>query len=129
MKGNIKEILQLLFKDLESENEVNVINANEMIDSILSETFNISPLSLFLYSIRKKDCVTNLHKLITGENITDFEIARALSSLITHLIIATEKDPRKFKDLRIHEVLLLLDDFITGKIDRPEIIKFFENIL
>ena len=39
MKGNIKEILQTLFKDLESENKEDVIQANEMIDSILCKNF------------------------------------------------------------------------------------------
>ena len=129
MKGNIKEILQTLFKDLESENKEDVINANEMIDSILCKNFNIEPLTLFLYSIRKKDCIVNLHKLVTGDEITDFEIARALSSLVTHLIIATEKDTRKFKDLRIYEIITLLDKFITGEIDRPDIIHFFDRLL
>lgn len=128
-KYNLKEVLQVLYKDLESDDSDVVLQANEMIDRILAENFQVSILALFLYEIRNKDCIRNLRKLLIGLEVTDFEIAKALSSLVTHLIIATEKDIRKYHELRISEVILLLDGFITGEIDRPEIIEFFQDLL
>ena len=100
-----------------------------MLDRLLGEYFNVSPLSIFLYDIRKKDCIANIYKLVKGENISDFEIAKALSSLVTHLIIATEKDVRRFHDLRISEVIVLLNDYIKGEIDNQDIVDFFIDIL
>lgn len=128
-KYNLKEVLQVLYKDLESDDSDVVLQANEMIDRILAENFQVSILALFLYEIRNKDCIRNLRKLLVGLEVTDFEIAKALSSLVTHLIIATEKDIRKYHELRISEVILLLNGFITGEIDRPEIIDFFSELL
>ena len=128
-KYNLKEVLQVLYKDLESDDSDVVLQANEMIDRILAENFQVSILALFLYEIRNKDCIRNLRKLLIGLEVTDFEIAKALSSLVTHLIIATEKDIRKYHELRISEVILLLNGFITGEIDRPEIIDFFQDLL
>jgi hypothetical protein len=128
-KYNLKEVLQVLYKDLESDDSDVVLQANEMIDRILTDNFNVSILSLFLYEIRNKDCIRNLRKLLIGLEVTDFEIAKALSSLVTHLIIATEKDIRRYHELRISEVILLLNGFITGEIDRPEIIEFFQDLL
>jgi len=128
-KYNLKEVLQVLYKDLESDDSDVVLQANEMIDRILAENFQVSILALFLYEIRNKDCIRNLRKLLIGLEVTDFEIAKALSSLVTHLIIATEKDIRKYHELRISEVILLLNGFITGEIDRPEIIEFFQDLL
>ena len=128
-KYNLKEVLQVLYKDLESDDSDVVLQANEMIDRILAENFQVSILALFLYEIRNKDCIRNLRKLLIGLEVTDFEIAKALSSLVTHLIIATEKDIRKYHELRISEVILLLNGFITGEIDRPEIIDFFSELL
>lgn len=129
MQVNIKDILRELYYDLENGNEQEVKQANDMIDKLLGETFNISPLSIFLYSIRKKDCVQNINRLLIGEDIKDFDIAKALSSLITHLIIASEKDMRKFHHLRINEVIHLLDQFVAGEIDRPEIKLFFNELM
>lgn len=128
-KYNLKEVLQVLYKDLESDDSDVVLQANEMIDRILAENFQVSILALYLYEIRNKDCIRNLRKLLIGLEVTDFEIAKALSSLVTHLIIATEKDIRKYHELRISEVILLLNGFITGEIDRPEIIEFFQDLL
>jgi hypothetical protein len=128
-KYNLKEVLQVLYKDLESDDSDVVLQANEMIDRILVENFQVSVLALYLYEIRNKDCIRNLRKLLIGLEVTDFEIAKALSSLVTHLIIATEKDIRKYHELRISEVILLLNGFITGEIDRPEIIEFFQDLL
>ena len=128
-KYNLKEVLQVLYKDLESDDSNVVLQANEMIDRILAENFQVSVLALYLYEIRNKDCIRNLRKLLIGLEVTDFEIAKALSSLVTHLIIATEKDIRKYHELRISEVILLLNGFITGEIDRPEIIEFFQDLL
>lgn len=128
-KYNLKEVLQVLYKDLESDESEIVLQANEMIDRILSENFQVSVLALFLYEIRNKDCIKNLRKLLIGLEVTDFELAKALSSLVTHLIIATEKDIRRYHELRISEVVLLLNGFITGEIDRPEIIEFFQDLL
>ena len=128
-KYNLKEVLQVLYKDLESDESEIVLQANEMIDRILSENFQVSVLSLFLYEIRNKDCIKNLRKLLVGLEVTDFELAKALSSLVTHLIIATEKDIRRYHELRISDVVLLLNGFITGEIDRPEIIEFFHELL
>ena len=128
-KYNLKEVLQVLYKDLESDDSDVVLQANEMIDRILAENFQVSILALFLYEIRNKDCIRNLRKLLIGLEVTDFEIAKALSSLVTHLIIATEKDIRKYHELRISEVILLLNGFTTGEIDRPEIIDFFSELL
>lgn len=128
-KYNLKEVLQVLYKDLESDDSDIVLQANEMIDRILAENFQVSILALFLYEIRHKDCIKNLRKLLIGLEVTDFELAKALSSLITHLIIATEKDIRKYHELRISEIILLLNGFITGDIDRPEIIEFFHDLL
>lgn len=128
-KYNLKEVLQVLYKDLESDDSDVVLQANEMIDRILAENFQVSVLALYLYEIRNKDCIRNLRKLLIGLEVTDFEIAKALSSLVTHLIIATEKDIRKYHELRISEVILLLNGFITGEIDRPEIIEFFQDLL
>ena len=128
-KYNLKEVLQVLYKDLESDDSDVVLQANEMIDRILVENFQVSVLALYLYEIRNKDCIRNLRKLLIGLEVTDFEIAKALSSLVTHLIIATEKDIRKYHELRISEVILLLNGFITGEIDRPEIIDFFQELL
>lgn len=127
--GNIKEILQVLYKQLEDNDPQVVIEAHEMIDSILQRTFNISPLSLYLLSIKRKDCVQNIYKLISGGDISDFDIAKALSSLVTHLIIATEKDPRKFQSLMINEVIQLLADFVGGKIERDSLVEFFNEYL
>jgi hypothetical protein len=127
--GNIKEILQVLYKQLEDNDPQVVIEAHEMIDSILQRTFNISPLSLHLLSIKRKDCVQNIYKLISGGDISDFDIAKALSSLVTHLIIATEKDPRKFQSLMINEVIQLLADFVGGKIERDSLVEFFNKYL
>jgi len=128
-KYNLKEVLQVLYKDLESDESEIVLQANEMIDRILSENFQVSVLALFLYEIRNKDCIKNLRKLLIGLEVTDFELAKALSSLVTHLIIATEKDIRRYHELRISDVVLLLNGFITGEIDRPEIIEFFQDLL
>ena len=128
-KYNLKEVLQVLYKDLESDDSDVVLQANEMIDRILAENFQVSILALFLYEIRNKDCIRNLRKLLIGLEVTDFEIAKALSSLVTHLIIATEKDIRRYHELRISDVVLLLNGFITGEIDRPEIIEFFQDLL
>lgn len=127
--GNIKEILQVLYKQLESDDPQVVIEAHEMIDSILQRTFNIHPLSLYLLNIKRKDCVQNIYKLISGGDISDFDIAKALSSLVTHLIIATEKDPRKFQSLMINEVIQLLADFVGGKIERDSLVEFFNKYL
>lgn len=129
MQNNIKDILRELYYDLENGNEQEVIQASNMIDKLLGEKFNLSPLSLFLCSIRKKDCVQNINKLLQGDDIKDFDIAKALSSLITHLIIASEKDMRKFHHLKINEVIHLLDQFVAGQIDRPEIILFFNELM
>lgn len=129
MQANIKDILRELYYDLEHGNEQEVKQANNMIDKLLGEKFNISPLTLFIYNIRKKDCIQNINKLLLGEDIKDFDIAKALSSLITHLIIASEKDMRKFHHLRINEIIHLLDQFVAGVIDRPEIILFFNEIM
>ena len=128
-KYNLKEVLQVLYRDLESDDSDVVLQANEMIDRILTDNFNVSILSLYLYEIRNKDCIRNLRKLLVGLEVTDFEIAKALSSLVTHLIIATEKDIRRYHELRISEVILLLNGFIVGDIDRPEIIDFFQDLL
>lgn len=128
-KYNLKEVLQVLYKDLESDDSDVVLQANEMIDRILAENFQVSVLALYLYEIRNKDCIRNLRKLLIGLEVTDFEIAKALSSLVTHLIIATEKDIRRYHELRISDVVLLLNGFITGEIDRPEIIEFFQDLL
>lgn len=128
-KGNLKDILHKLYNELDSDNEEDRNQANIMLDRLLGEYFNVSPLSIFLYDIRKKDCVANIYKLLKGENISDFEIAKALSSLVTHLIIATEKDVRRFHDLRISEVIVLLNDYIKGEIDNQDIVDFFIDIL
>ena len=124
-KGDLKDILHKLYNELDSDNEEDRNQANIMLDRLLGEYFNVSPLSIFLYDIRKKDCVANIYKLLKGENISDFEIAKALSSLVTHLIIATEKDVRRFHDLRISEVIVLLNDYIKGEIDNQDIVDFF----
>ena len=79
-KYNLKEVLQVLYKDLESDDSDVVLQANEMIDRILAENFQVSILALFLYEIRNKDCIRNLRKLLIGLEVTDFEIAKALSS-------------------------------------------------
>lgn len=128
-KGNLKDILHKLYNELDNGNEEDSNQANIMLDRLLGEYFNVSPLSIFLYDIRKKDCVANIYKLLKGENISDFEVAKALSSLVTHLIIATEKDVRRFHDLRISEVIVLLNDYIKGEIDNQDIIDFFIDIL
>lgn len=128
-KGNLKDILHKLYNELDSDNEEDRNQANIMLDRLLGEYFNVSPLSIFLYDIRKKDCIANIYKLLKGENISDFEIAKALSSLVTHLIIATEKDVRRFHDLRISEVIVLLNDYIKGEIDNQDIVDFFIDIL
>ena len=128
-KGNLKDILHKLYNELDSDNEEDRNQANIMLDRLLGEYFNVSPLSIFLYDIRKKECVANIYKLLKGENISDFEIAKALSSLVTHLIIATEKDVRRFHDLRISEVIVLLNDYIKGEIDNQDIVDFFIDIL
>lgn len=128
-KGDLKDILHKLYNELDSDNEEDRNQANIMLDRLLGEYFNVSPLSIFLYDIRKKDCVANIYKLLKGENISDFEIAKALSSLVTHLIIATEKDVRRFHDLRISEVIVLLNDYIKGEIDNQDIVDFFIDIL
>ena len=128
-KGNLKDILHKLYNELDSDNEEDRNQANIMLDRLLGEYFNVSPLSIFLYDIRKKDCVANIYKLLKGESISDFEIAKALSSLVTHLIIATEKDVRRFHDLRISEVIVLLNDYIKGEIDNQDIVDFFIDIL
>jgi hypothetical protein len=128
-KGNLKDILHKLYNELDNGNEEDSNQANIMLDRLLGEYFNVSPLSIFLYDIRKKDCVANIYRLLKGENISDFEVAKALSSLVTHLIIATEKDVRRFHDLRISEVIVLLNDYIKGEIDNQDIIDFFIDIL
>ena len=128
-KGDLKDILHKLYNELDSGNEEDRNQANIMLDRLLGEYFNVSRLSIFLYDIRKKDCVANIYKLLKGENISDFEIAKALSSLVTHLIIATEKDVRRFHDLRISEVIVLLNDYIKGEIDNQDIVDFFIDIL
>ena len=128
-KGDLKDILHKLYNELDSDNEEDRNQANIMLDRLLGEYFNVSPLSIFLYDIRIKDCVANIYKLLKGENISDFEIAKALSSLVTHLIIATEKDVRRFHDLRISEVIVLLNDYIKGEIDNQDIVDFFIDIL
>jgi hypothetical protein len=128
-KGNLKDILHKLYNELDNGNEEDSNQANIMLDRLLGEYFNVSPLSIFLYDIRKKDCVANIYRLLKGEDISDFEVAKALSSLVTHLIIATEKDVRRFHDLRISEVIVLLNDYIKGEIDNQDIIDFFIDIL
>lgn len=128
-KGNLKDILHKLYNELDNGSEEDSNQANIMLDRLLGEYFNVSPLSIFLYDIRKKDCVANIYRLLKGEDISDFEVAKALSSLVTHLIIATEKDVRRFHDLRISEVIVLLNDYIKGEIDNQDIIDFFIDIL
>ena len=127
--GNLKAILYDLYKDLDSKDPQVVSEANSMINTLLHDCYDIHPLTLFLYDIRKKDCVQNIKKLLIDSDVSDFAIAKALSSLVTHLIIATEKDPRKFQSLLINDVISLLSGFVGGTIDRPHIIEFFTKYL
>lgn len=110
-----------------------VLNGNKKseiaLDSILSEAFNISYLTLFLKRISKKDCVITISKLVSGIEVSDIEVSKALSSLLTHSLIELEKDDSKFFELRIVEQSLVLNKYLSGEASTEDVIAMYKPYL
>lgn len=127
---SIRETLDKFYKELYLDRTCNYADVSRSIDMVLSKAYHVDSLSLFLLRINKKDCVQNLKKLLADINsIDDAQVARALSSLVTHSLLEMEKDVLFYKSLRISEQTNLLSSFIEGDITKSDVIKFYEPYL
>ena len=97
---------------------------NEYINTVNSD----KSIARFLFSMKGKAFIKNLNKVRIGEFISDIELAKMITSIITHSLIEVEKtDIVLVDELLISKQSNLLSKFISGEIDRKIIYRFYQN--
>jgi hypothetical protein len=68
----------------------------------------------FIKSIKGKTLGKNVSRIIDGKEFSDNDYMKIVSSLITHNIIESEQTGRPLKDYPIHELYVILGNFVNG---------------
>ena len=103
--------------------------ADEQIDILLSKAFAIEPMALFLHRNYKKKFYETLNNLVLDKQVSDFEVARSLSSLLNHALTEMEDHDTNFIALNINSLSSLLNSFLQGEIAQDTIKEYFRKYL
>ena len=102
---------------------------DRQINAIISKAYDIDKFSLFLAANIHKKFYKTFSKLIKGEEVSDFEVGRSLSSLLNHSLTEMEDNEENYTDLRINEQSKLLYEFLYGLKGQEEVVEFFSKYM
>lgn len=115
-----------LFEELQNAiNKGDYDEAERVKKRILLESRDTSIDERFIESIKGKTLSKNLSRIIEGKEFTNNEYMKIVSSLITHSIIESEQTGRSLEDYPIHEMYIILGNFINNGKDAVDECKRF----
>lgn len=115
-----------LFEELQKAINVGDYDEVERIKRrILLENRDTSIDERFIASIKGKTLAKNLSRIVEGREFTNNEYMKIISSLITHSIIESEQTGRGLSDYPIHEMYIILGNFINNGKDAVDECKRF----
>lgn len=99
------------------------------IDCLVAQAYEVKPLFLFLNRMRGKSFYSVIMKIVNNEEVSDYEISLALSSMITHALLEMKVSDKSFFDLHINELSRVLSEYLNGQVFDDYIRDYLRKLL
>lgn len=80
-------------------------------------------------SVKGKRLGQSLRSIVSGNNSSVYDVAKTLSSIITHLIIEAEQNNKEILTQEIVDSVDLLNQFVCGYVGKDRVVSIIESMV
>lgn len=128
--NDVRQTLDSLYDklyDCKSSEQKGLISNS--INVVLSKAFEVDRLTLFLATMSAKQFYKTFSNLLKGEEVSDFEVGRSLSSLLNYSLNEMKNFTDNYQLLHIAEQSTILNKFLIGEVTQQEVKEFISKYM